>query len=921
MVMSRSAKETIARTRRRRGLLISPRPSNGVKMRVGFLSDLRTVFQNPFRRSGTPPDSEENKRDASADALGVSGISPAETAGWRERIQAAGSDDAALLQLAREAPSAELKLAALQSLTQEDSLKTAIDEYRERDKRLYRAAKSRWDAARAKRAAVAEAGALIAGARALLDQELVPANRVAELDRAWAATSDAGLDAHMQAEFAALRGQLGARLRARAEGEQALTAWMRAADEAIDRLIASLPNVVQGGVGPDDTRALAASLLELLGSGPDGGDERRSAKTDAANRALALAASVVERHEFLQSLPAPGVADEAGEKLAIEQWRGFPEVSEGELHTLLASRFADWRNANAQERLLARDAHHAHERQRAAEKEQQHASAVEREVEAAEAAQAGGHVAELGRLLAAIDQALKHGPVNAALKQRIDSLRREHLRLRHWQRWGGGQRREELAAEAQELARAAAAGKVSIQEHAAAITKLRERWKELDKLGGASRQGVWLSFDGALKAAYAPVAAHLEKLKRAREENLVARNRIVDGLLQSAAKLLPVEQRAQDGDSAPAAGDPAAKTDWRAVARALEEAQVAWRKLGPVEHTVPRKALQGDKAVTSRYTAAVQALEAPLKNTYVEARRQREMLIAGAKDIAGSKVATHDVVDRVRRLQTQWQSVARTMPLPRRDEEAQWKEFKAATDAIFAARDAGRAAKEAEFSARLKAREEVIERLTALPAAGSTAEIRRAMADADAAWRGAPEVPGPHMRKLDARYRAAREAATRRIGELAARAAQARYEALVAKMELCREREEAQDSGRALTEEQASALQDRWNAVENLPEAWKAGLDARFRDDADKAPSKSLPDLLLDLEVALGIDSPAEFSAARQRLKLLALKAAMEGRQPAAALSAAEIERRLLDAAATPRPDEISRERLVKIIAAMRRKA
>src|SRR6185295_10208674 len=110
--------------------------------------------------------------------------------------------------------------------------------------------------------------------------------------------------------------------------------------------------------------------------------------------------------------------------------------------------------------------------------------------------------------------------------------------LRHWQRWGGGQRREELAAEAQELA-LAAAGKVSIQEHAAAITKLRERWKELDKLGSASKQALWLAFDGALKAAYAPVAAQQEKLKRAREENLAARNRIVEGLVEAAAKMLP----------------------------------------------------------------------------------------------------------------------------------------------------------------------------------------------------------------------------------------------------------------------------------------------------------------------------------------------------------------------------------------------
>jgi hypothetical protein len=48
-----------------------------------------------------------------------------------------------------------------------------------------------------------------------------------------------------------------------------------------------------------------------------------------------------------------------------------------------------------------------------------------------------------------------------------------------------------------------------------------------------------------------------------------------------------------------------------------------------------------------------------------------------------------------------------------------------------------------------------------------------------------------------------------------------------------------------------------------------------------------------------------------------ALKDAMEGRR-AGVSTPADIERWLLDAAAAPRPDEVSRERLEKIIAAVR---
>ena len=844
------------------------------------------------------------------------GLSAEAVQSWRDRIHAAALDDAALLQLARDAPTIDLKLAALEALTQEESFKQAMLEFRERDKRLYRLTKSRWETARAEREAVAEAGTLIASARALLDQELVPANRVVELDHAWAELRGANLAAELQAEITQLFEQLRVRVRARGEGEQALSRWMSAVDEAIASLNSSLADVAHGRMPPAESEAPAARLLELLGSDRDTGDPRSVEKTDAAERALALASSIVERAKFLEALPAEGAASEEDEKSSIRQWRAFPEVSEGELHTILAYRFADWRNASTRERQLAHDERSRHERERSAEQTRRHEGAVERDVVAAEAAHAGGQVADLTRLLATIDRALKRAPVNASLRLRIDTLRREELRLRDWQRWSGGQHREELVAEAQELARAAT-GKVSVKEHGDAITKLRERWKQLDKSGGASRQATWLAFDGALKSAYAPVAAQQEKLRVARDDNLAARNRIVEGLAQAAAKFFPASQTPDA--SVPAA--PSAGNDWRAVAQALEQARTAWQKLGPVEHTVPRKAQQGENAVTTRYAAAVQALEAPLKASYGEARRQREQLVTAAKELGGSDVERRDVVDRVKRLQAQWQTVARTMPLPRRDENALWVAFKAATDAIFAARDAGRAARETELNARSAAREAIIERLAALQSVNAAADIRRALSEADAAWRGAPEVAKPQAGRLDSRYRAARDAATRRIGELAANAAQARYDALLAAMELCREREVAQESGGAGPGEPAPDLEARWQALDQLPEAWKTRLEARFRgnEKPGRAPGASLPDILLKLEDACGIDSPAEFSAARHGLKLLALKAAMEDRR-AVVISPADIERWMLDAAAAPLPDEVSRERLVKIIAAVRRR-
>ncbi|HTD91142.1 MAG TPA: hypothetical protein VK663_10800, partial [Burkholderiales bacterium] len=156
------------------------------------------------------------------------------------------------------------------------------------------------------------------------------------------------------------------------------------------------------------------------------------------------------------------------------------------------------------------------------------------------------------------------------------------------------------------------------------------------------------------------------------------------------------------------------------------------------------------------------------------------------------------------------------------------------------------------------------------------------------------------------------------------------YDALITKIALCEEREmllDASDSNGTLSEERAADMEARWHAIENFPEAWKAKLDARFAGvalpaaavKAGKNAVEGLPEMLLNLEVACGIDSPAEFLAARQHLKILALKNAMEGRQ-ATMTTPADIERWMLDAAAYPRADAASRERLLKIIAAVRRR-
>src|SRR5205823_3010656 len=124
--------------------------------------------------------------------------------------------------------------------------------------------------------------------------------------------------------------------------------------------------------------------------------------------------------------------------------------------------------------------------------------------------------------------------------------------------------------------------------------------------------------------------------------------------------------------------------------------------------------------------------------------------------------------------------------------------------------------REAEAGAQIKAREAIIESLVASCAANgrSPPEIKRALASAETAWRAAAAVPRQHAAGLDARYRAACDAARKRLGEIADHAAQARFEALSVAMSLCDAREAAGE----ITPD----LEAGWSAIEDLPKAWKS---------------------------------------------------------------------------------------------------
>lgn len=785
---------------------------------------------------------------------------------WLPRLHSAQGDDAALLRVAHAAPVLEIKLAAVEALATEEGLKQAERDLRGHDRRVHRAVKQRLEAAVAQREARARAQTLIETATALTGEALVPVNRLVALDREWQAL-DAGLLSPAQCtEFSDLRDRLNVAVRERGEAQQRLQRWSADATRALAELRRGCAAAADHGTGNDvalpseAVRTLRETRPEVPATAP---------LDQALHVALQTAALVEARLDWLAALDHSAV-EPSPASTAAQRWRALPPLADGDLARVLNERFERWLRAQAPARAPAAASRAAPAEARVPSSEQ--LLALDDLLQQAEAALAEGQLGAMQQHLQAVDAALQamNGVMPGdALRARHQALHAERARLKGWQQWGGGRARDDLLAEAEQLARltlaaadpaAANTPKLHLKAHGEAIRALRMRWRELDRLDAPANQALWQRFDAALQAAHQPVAAQQAALKAARQDNLSAREALL-------ATLEALREQAASTN----AEDLAAH--WKEQLRTLDRFNTAWRQLGPLEHTVPTDARS---ALQQRLRSSVERIEAPLQEARRAAEAVREQLIVRTEALV-QELGTHpqmrDAIPRVRELQAEWQQHARTLPLTRAVESALWARFKAATDAVFAQREAAFSAREAELAANLAAREALLERLSAISRDTPAAEIERTLAEVDRAWRLAVELPRGAAGAIDARFRAARAAAVQCLDDGAQVRWQAQCETLAAKLALCEEREQASTGD--------GDLAQRWAAHDVLPASWEQALAQRWSRPTEPGPlsEPALDELLLQLEAALDLPSAPEWLAARRELKLRAMKDALEGRE------------------------------------------
>ena len=432
------------------------------------------------------------------------------------------------------------------------------------------------------------------------------------------------------------------------------------------------------------------------------------------------------------------------------------------------------------------------------------------------------------------------GAFTRALQRRVTEAERRYGELSQWQHWSDNQRRRQLC----ETIEALAGSGLHPDAIATRVREAQAEWSRLDAAEGHAAHGAihgWARrFHAACRHALEPAKSYFRKRQELRKTHAQA----VSASIEQANAI------------------PADCADWALITRTRHAVVDALRTLDRID---PRER----KVLAKNLKAALSAIDARLSAHFGEIERAKSALIAEAQALAADE-SNRNAASAGRALQQRWRDVGNG----RRDrDQAQWKVFRTALDAVFGKLDAERsqrAARDAESLVRAQALCAELEQLS-----NSDERPQRAVvARIEGEW----DTLRVRDESLQRRFRSA-QSALRDAGMRHERASRrAPYEAWLARYALCRA---AEDS--AETDEDLRAAWDSAPHAEIAAGALATRFESALRNRSDIAQAlagvdvDALREVLIRLEIFAGLDSPREDHDRRRKLQVERLSARMRG--------------------------------------------
>ncbi|MEO5533685.1 MAG: DUF349 domain-containing protein [Pseudolysinimonas sp.] len=210
-----------------------------------------------------------------------------------------------------------------------------------------------------------------------------------------------------------------------------------------------------------------------------------------------------------------------------------------------------------------------------------------------------------------------------------------------------------------------------------------------------------------------------------------------------------------------AAQDPA-KAQWKQVSTQLDELFGRWQaaqKDGPrLPKPVSDEFWKRFRAARTNLETHRKAFFADLDSTHKEARGRKQELIDKAEALAGNGAAA---IPDYRRMLDEWKLAGRA---GKKVDDALWAKFKAAGDALYAAKAEVDAKENEEFAGNLEQKLELLTEAEKLLTASDREQAKKALLGIQRRWDAIGKVPRDNLRAVEDRMRQM-EAAVKKLDD------------------------------------------------------------------------------------------------------------------------------------------------------------
>jgi hypothetical protein len=198
----------------------------------------------------------------------------------------------------------------------------------------------------------------------------------------------------------------------------------------------------------------------------------------------------------------------------------------------------------------------------------------------------------------------------------------------------------------------------------------------------------------------------------------------------------------------------AASTSWKATGEKFKELLDEWKKLPSGDRAKEQELWKRFSHARSVFDKARRAHFSTLDATRGEAIAAKKKLVAKANELAQT-TDWANTTTAYKKLMDEWKGLARA---GKSDEDKLWKEFKAAQDKFFSARNAANSVRDEEFGKNLEVKLELLKKAEALLPISNAESAKAALRDIQEAWEKAGMVPRNDKDKIERRLKVVEDA-------------------------------------------------------------------------------------------------------------------------------------------------------------------